>query len=344
LNKIIIYKTNAGNKYLLVLDNRGKLLFFFDIIKNNLLDSVFNLKVVNINYKNKTAFVSFDKQDYFVNFVDSNIQLGTNLLCQLVWNGNDEKQPKVKLGFNLIGKYVILNNTQIVKYSGRENTILNSYIKLHNIKGVVFRSLIDSTTNYDLVISELTELLQIRSQIIQDRLSKSGLLYLAPNIFIKFICEQASLENYLIMTNDRDSYQQILSYQKIWQIKHLQYVNDMDINIDDYVEMININTYSYNNLRITFNQVSGIHIIDIDSSNAKLSFYQTNLIALDLIVEKIILKDISGIILIDLIKNLTYEQKQNIILKIEQLFEYDFRKSKIFGFTATDMFELIRMK
>jgi ribonuclease G len=345
LQEIIVYKSNLDHKkYLLVFGPAKKILFFSIIDEDYLVESIYNLKVTNINYQNQTAFVSCKDMDYFVNLFDSKVQLGSSLLCQLVWLGNDEKQPKVKVGFNLIGKYVVINNNKINKYSCNINSVIDNYVNDKKITGVVFRSSVDSLNNYDLLFNELDQLINIRNFLNIQQNKQIGLLYKAPSMFIRFIREQHDLNKCKIYTNDLVSYEEILGYKESWGIGNIHYEENLLIDVNKYDEDIKNNYYIYQDIKVKFNKFSGINLIDIDNMNAKMSFYQSNLIVLDLIVEKIILKDLTGIILIDLIKNMTIKQKKHIIERMKILFNNDFRKVKIFGFTGSEMFELIRMK
>lgn len=345
LKEIVIYKPDLGDKkYLLVFNVMKKLIFFSIIDAVYPIESIFNLKVININYQNKTGFLGVNDGEYFVNFYENKIQLGSNLVCQLSWYGNNEKQPKVKIGFNLIGRYVVVSNNKMNKYSCNINSVIQDYVNINKITGIVFRSIIDDLNDYTLLFSELEQLIKIRDLLNNNQSHKIGLLYKAPSIFIQFIREQNDLMQFRINTNDFDSYNELMPYQKLWGIGDIQYIKDLVIDISEYYRELNNDCYIYHDIRVKFNKLSGINLIDIDNMNAKVSFYQSNLIVLDLIVEQIILKDLTGIILIDLIKNMTVEQKNYIVDKIKSLFFDDFRKVKIFGFTGSEMFELIRLK
>jgi Ribonuclease G/E len=260
----------------------------------------------------------------------------------LVWNGNHEKQPKVKMGFNLVGRFVILNNTNQIKYSCK--SIIKEYIDIKDLSGIIFRSSIDNLSSYELVKNEMLYLLNIRNNLNIDKFHKYGVLYEAPSITIRFIRQQNNLDDYTIYTNDSDSYDELMFYQALWGVDNINYTNKMSIGIDKYLGEVLLDKFCYQDLEIKFHSVSGINIIDLDNSNAKLNFYQSNIMALDLIIEKIKLKDLTGIILIDLIKNMTNQQKINIINRVNALFECDFRTVKIYGFTNSDLFELIRYK
>ena len=86
------------------------------------------------------------------------------------------------------------------------------------------------------------------------------------------------------------------------------------------------------------------NIIDVNGANSALAFFKVNYLALDEIIRQIRLRDLTGIILLDLIKNMTLEQQQIITNKLKQALAHDFRNTKILGFTKAELVEIIRMR
>ena len=75
-----------------------------------------------------------------------------------------------------------------------------------------------------------------------------------------------------------------------------------------------------------------------------LSFYKINYLAIDEIIRQIKLRDLTGIILVDFIKNMSIKNQEQLTDKMTRMLINDWRHTKILGFSKAGIFELIRNK
>ena len=101
---------------------------------------------------------------------------------------------------------------------------------------------------------------------------------------------------------------------------------------------------TFQGITLEINQLSGINLIDINSQDTNLAFYQVNYLAIDVIIHQIWLRDLTGIILIDFIKNMSLSEQQKIVNKLTSILSKDWRKSDVLGFTRAEICEIIRSK
>ena len=65
---------------------------------------------------------------------------------------------------------------------------------------------------------------------------------------------------------------------------------------------------------------------------------------LDAIYQQICLRNLQGIILLDLVKNMSDVEQQRILLYLTKLFKNDLTNTKILGFSHSGLCEIIRNK
>ena len=141
-----------------------------------------------------------------------------------------------------------------------------------------------------------------------------------------------------IYTNDEVIFDHLEPYLDLWLLDtiHLDRAltaNPMDKLPKDYAEF-----------GLEIHKLSGINLIDINSKSAPLNFYQVNYLAIDEIVRQIWLQDLTGIILLDFIKNMSVEENHKLLAKLNGYLENDWRKNQVLGFTRAGICEIIRNK
>jgi Ribonuclease G/E len=65
---------------------------------------------------------------------------------------------------------------------------------------------------------------------------------------------------------------------------------------------------------------------------------------LDTIYQQICLRNLQGIILLDLLKNMTTTEQEQVIEYLKKLFKHDITNTKVLGFSHSGLCELIRQK
>lgn len=94
---------------------------------------------------------------------------------------------------------------------------------------------------------------------------------------------------------------------------------------------------------IHIERTNGCWCIDVDSATSLLSLREINAQAVELIAKQIILKNLSGIILIDFAGFKSKAEQEELVLQIKRLLKSD-KRTTIYGFTRTKLLELKRMR
>ncbi|MBY0379952.1 MAG: ribonuclease E/G, partial [Burkholderiales bacterium] len=147
-----------------------------------------------------------------------------------------------------------------------------------------------------------------------------------------------------VITNDELVFNNLSKYVDLWQINRVDLDYQLQIDIKSIKHKTQQNLITHESYSLEIHALSGINLIDINSHAAKLNFFQVNYFALDEIIRQIQLRDLTGIILIDLIKNMSTDEKTQIKNKVSNLVNKDWRHNKVLGFTNAELFEIIRTK
>ena len=336
LNKIIVYAT-LGEIHTFVYTQR--LEYHFVDSDSCLNHAVFWAKVVNLYSKSGIVWVNYTgNQTGILNLAQKlSLQHGSQLLCQMSWEGDAEKKAKLNTEIKLAGKYVVVLDSKGhhfahgLKDSRRLAEISNKNKQI----GLIFRSAIDDLADLSFVTAEI-EILSSRLSLIKQA-NCSAPQQLSPGIpkYMEFLHNYSG--NLNLVTNSDSIFNQLEQYVDIWQIEQLTL--DKNLFAGGIPEVATETKQG-----IYLHKLSGINLIDVDSDNSQLSFFQINYLAIDEIVHQIKLNDLYGIILIDFIKNMSMPEQGKIIDKLGKLLKDDWRRNKVLGFSKAGICEIIRSK
>lgn len=346
INKIYIY--NSQNTiYTLVYDDSKQLIYQLIESEDTYNQGIFLGKVNQVYSKSRIAWVNYkDDLTGILNLTKQHLlQSGSNIACQMTWEGDEKKSPKFSHELKLTGKYVILVNSKNHFYAKgllnnkRFDEISNKYKNY----GLIFRSALNYLENLDFLEQEIKSLISVLNSI-DDKIRNSSFnqqIYPGTPKYLTFLKNIIYSKELNIYTNCEKIYNNLQKYQELWQIFKINFDKNIDLKLVQNFD----NQINNNGIFITFHKLSGINLIDIDSRNTNLNFYQVNYLAIDLIIQRIKLQDLCGIILIDFIKNMNLKQQVSIAEKINNLLcSNDWRKNEILGFTKSGIFEIIRKK
>ncbi|MCE3269214.1 MAG: hypothetical protein K0R49_1466 [Burkholderiales bacterium] len=304
------------------------------------LEAIYKARVNSVNKKSKFAYINYlPNLQGIINLRNTNVQAGSDLLCQMVWQGDKNKLPKFSEEIKLIGKYVIILPTTTQHFFSRQlrssqTTLSEKYKGI----GIIFRSHIDCITNQKLIDNEI-KLLSIQAGLLKSWPEKSaGQLTSHSYKFMQLLREAKLSPAIEVFTNTRVIFNHLTSYRDLWQLNAINL--DTSLIFPPVDELPN----KHAEFSLEIHKLSGINLIDINSKNAPLNFYQVNYLACEEIVRQICLRDLTGIILLDFIKNMSQEEQQKLITKLAALLEIDWRKNQMLGFTKAGICEIIRNK
>jgi ribonuclease G len=341
LSKIIIY-ADKEKTYTYAYNQKEQLEYYLIDPLKSLNHGIFLAKIINIHSKNNLAWINYmDDKIGVINLPKGHsLQSGSQIICQMTWEGNTDKLPKFSSEIKFAGKYVILLSNPEARHVYAKGLLEHKKLagiihKYHNL-GLIFRSSINLLIDLDLLEQEI-ELLQSKMDLVK---AQNGLGQLQDGILNYIELLHRYSENLNVVTNSQDIFDNLKQYINLWQIDELTLDNKLRVPT---LELSN--TFTENNgVRFSLHTLAGINLIDIDSGDSNLSFYKVNFLVLEDVVKNIKLHDLSGIILIDFIKDMSSQEQGKIIDKLKSLLYDDWRRNKVLGFTNAGLCEIIRSK
>lgn len=354
ISKVIMHRQDSDITTFVYGSNNTLRFVVTDNLDTPNIESIFISKITRIN-ANNSAFIQYTDNDIgFINLPKkANYQNGSALITQLTWHGDDSKQAKLRSEYTLVGKYIIYQGTsdkcQIINKSTDNeftNTLQN---KLNHLTGKwVIRSA-GKSSHLEKICLEADKLANITKHIIEISNSSSSVqqIHIGTANYLRVLRELNLTDNCEITTNDSSINQELSELQDIWEIDAITYNPHLNITYElaSYQKYYEQNIFTTkNDIKIEYGVVAGIHIFDINSNNSKLSNAQINNTCLDEIYLQITLRNLYGIILIDIIKDSGKTEETKLINKLTTLFKNDISYTKVLGITNGGLLELVRNK
>ena len=349
LNKVIIYR-------------QGSVIYGFGYIKDQLCyvtqdhdgfasEAVFNAKIIKINHAEHSAFIEYASgKTGFVNLAKgAKLQDGANLLVQLTWLGDESKQAKFRTSVQLVGKYAVIAlsgsaSADCSRASVAQRKTL-SQAMLHYPAKWTLRSSVKQLNDIEPVLVEIE---RIGAQLTKLTTLNTGDEIIAgvPN-YLKLLRSLSLAPECLIISNDKLVDEQLLDLQDCWLLDAIEYNPrlDMESELAAYRGLVASSSHNLSNgASLEIHCLSGINLIDVNSDKAKFSRSKLNFLVLDTIYQQICLRNLQGIILLDLLKNMTTIEQDQVIEYLKKLFKHDITNTKVLGFSHSGLCELIRQK
>lgn len=307
-------------------------------------EAIYLATISRINSQSRSAFIKYGTNSGgFVNLTSEQaLQEGSQLRVQMVWCGDGVKQPKFRSDWQLVGKYVVYapGNAKL-KSSGLTSEMQKVLETTANdLAGSwVVRSSVKFMSQLPVVTAEMQRLATLGQAVMngQDIAGTPGYLRILRSLDLAPECE--------VITNDRQINQQLLAYQDLWQIDAITYNPSLaaDPLVTDYNLQISApNCALANGCNLEIYTVGGINLIDVNSGRVVLSHDKLNFAVLDEIYRQICIRNLQGIILLDLLKNQSPSAQLRIIEYLKKLFKCDITNTRILGFSHSGLCELIR--
>ncbi len=318
------------------------------------IESIFISKITRIN-ANNSAFIQYTDNDIgFINLPKkANYQNGSTLTTQLTWHGNDSKQAKLRSEYTLVGKYIIYQGAsdkcQIINKSTDNQFTTTLQNKLTYLTGQWIIRSAGKSSHLENICLEADRFAKIAKDISDIYNSSSSVqqIYIGTANYLRVLRELSLADNCEVITNDKSINQELIKLQDNWEIDAITFNPHLDFTheLESYHKYCTQNIFTTtNDIKIEYGMVAGIHIFDINSNNSKLSNAQINSTCLDEIYQQITLRNLYGIILIDIIKDIGKAEETKLINKLTVLFKNNISYTKVLGITNGGLLELIRNK
>jgi len=346
--------------------NQNSEVFDFDYAFNldkNLIGNIYIGKIINILPNMKSIFIDIGfKKNAYLDFKDikgrlttkevlEKYKVGNEIIIQINKNAIDKKGPKVSEDISIPSNNVVLlpeGNKIYISKKITDRTVVSELTekldKLRNNYGIIVRSNAENIPIQN-IENELKKLLEVWNEINRKKAIKlsNRMVYNANNEYNQFIMDYYySIKK--VFVNSQEIYDELNNLDDC----QFNVVYKKDLNLSKDLFYINSDTvYLDNGINLKIDYTEALTIIDVNSgkfiSKKNLNgIYQVNSYALKEIAKQLNIKNISGIIIIDLINfnNVALEKK---LLKE---FKYNLNKYKskfnVFGFTKTGLLEMTK--
>ncbi|MDH3004309.1 MAG: ribonuclease E/G [Candidatus Shikimatogenerans sp. JK-2022] len=360
-NLVELYKNNniyVGDIYI------GRIIYIYNKMNAVFIDIGY-YKYGFLNYEDiGEYFLSFFKKKIIfikINKKKSNVidifKKGQYIIVQVIKDIIYNKGPKLTCKIKLIGRYIILipyyNKKKISIYKKNKKKIIKN-IKLPKNIGIIIRTLAKNQKIKNIKL-EIYVLLKIWYNLLFNIFKKKiKKIYNNNNIFY-YIFKLKYINYNKIICNDYNLCIILKLYLYILNtnyVKNIKYYNNKEVSIfNKYgiykIKKILFNKYIYlsDGSNLIIEKTEALNVIDINSNMLNnFNSFKVNMYSIKEIVRQIRLRNMGGIIIIDLIKIKKNKYKKKIYNKLKKEMEIDNIKHKILPPNKFNLIEIIREK
>lgn len=363
----IIEKGKAFDKLACISDEKLMRVDFVSSSDSITEGNIYRSTVKKINQNLNSAIVDLGICEGYLqdNYSLVGLKKGDELLLQVKRPGIKNKMPKLTRELSLMGRYcVMFPYGKDINFSNRIEDDswkleIKAYLKqsIGTSVGIVIRTLAYKVSENE-IKNDIDKLFDIWNEI--EKQSKLGLnnklIYTQYDPIEQFIFKSNPESIDKLICNDK----QLLKHIENSLKSKIQIITPTFIDTEflfDYLKLtsqirnlfqkkVEVN----NNISLFVESTEACHIIDVNSGNAnyKLGFeknaLEINLIAADEAVRQILLRDLSGIILIDFMDMKENQNKIKLINKVTELLKKDGKKSSVTSITELGIMQIIRKR
>ncbi|MBE5964761.1 MAG: ribonuclease E/G [Lachnospira sp.] len=356
---------------------------FSQDMESSFLNNIYVGRVENIVKNINAAFIAIgpdtkcyfsldeNPKPYFINNKNSDkLNVGDLILVQVTKDAIKTKMAVASSNLSLQGKYVVLNhgNPKLgisnkigdVKF---KNAITEAFLPLKNdAYGFVIRTNAYETTMEN-ILNEANMLIDIYNDIISIAKHRPAYtkLYSAPQNFVNIIRNANAKELSEIVVEDIDIYEYVKEY--LWQnypedsqklrlykddLLSLNKLYNIENRLNDALkERVWLKSGGY----LIIQPTEALVVIDVNTGkfdgknkDREATFLKINKEAANEIAKQLILRNLSGIIIIDFIDMIADEMKEELLEYFARLLKRDPVKTTLMGMTKLGLVEITRKK
>ncbi|MDD6794595.1 MAG: Rne/Rng family ribonuclease [Clostridiaceae bacterium] len=332
------------------------------------IGEIYKGRVKNIIPATNSIFVDLglDKEGYlyFSNELkEIGIKKGQEILVEVIKEPLNNKGAKLTTKYALPSKYMVIEGTGSgIQFSRRFKDEVKQELILAELKEIKDAGIVVRTEAANVSIEELqhertileNELLEIRRRMKYS--SKLGKLY-GDNLAIrKVLRDKLGNEPVRIVVNDKDDYDFITEYLKNEDNVKISYFNH-DACLFDYYEIEKeLLKLRHNKVilpcggSIVIDKTEAMYVIDVNTGkNIKERSFEktildTNIEAAREIGRQILLRNLSGIIIIDFIDLRDKSHKAIVMKELREALKDDIGNLKIYPFTELNLVQISRKR
>lgn len=335
----------------------SNLTFYKKLNKNGIqTGNIYRVRVVKKVDALNCFFVEIDRENNgFLDFKDvvGKIKLGDTILVEVYKINLGDKAPNVTMNFSISSDFAVIyfKNSDILLSKKIKDCSINLN-KIREIKGNFGIKLRTKITEYedDFIFEDIKKLYIKMSEIVKslNGLPTPSLVYRKENQIRDFIFQNGDFNCVL---NNRQMYFEFKRDKFLSNNFNFdeEYRAEYDYNIGQYISTFEKREVDFENINIVIEKLEALTVVDVNSKSSmncdnknKNSLY-VNKIAIREIFRQISFRDISGIILIDLI-NMNKNDRIYFEKYIDEIKIEDEKIWSFYGFTKTGLYEITRQR
>ncbi len=315
----------------------GKLQFI-ENIRGSILNNIYRGRVLKINRKSGIVFIDIGiGVNGILNLKGENFHEGDSVIVEVKKENPLPKGPRLSSDYSVRGKYMVLLNgirgvTFSSKLSHKERARLLKYNLFSNGARILYRTEAANGSYEELVEEKENLERELEALRLEENRLPTPKLLVGRNPIEDFFLERDDLE---IVVNSKEYLNLKNSlYDEEFSVKYLPNVYSDFLGL--FEREVGISGGS-----IVIEETAAMVVIDVNTGSFKGSDFEFNKIALREIKRQITLRNLSGIIMVDLI-GVDEGEKRELLNFAQEEFKDDFSRTFIHGFTALGILELSR--
>ncbi|WP_410506353.1 Rne/Rng family ribonuclease [Haloimpatiens sp. FM7315] len=369
MKSIFIEKNENCTRIALKLNNELEKLFIQEKSLKPKVGQIYLGIVESIVSGNECAYIDigFEKKCY-MHLKDSrkdNLKKGDYLLVEILKEELLDKGAKVTNNISIQGVYCVITTfNDRINFSKSIEDKLKKKEFLTNIKkpedvGIIVRTR-GFDADFDCINREIKTLYDIYMKIKKKApyMLKPKLLYDNGEVFYRVLREEANTDLDEIITNDKEYYLEIKEFLYENENSHTKAeIYNKRQNLFSYfgiekdiIQLKNDKVYLKSGAYIVINKTEAMNVIDVNSGKntrhetKRSSILNSNLEAAKEAARQVILRNLSGIIVVDFIDMFSKEDKDKVLKVLDEEFKRDNRKTKVYPFTQLGLIQIKRKR
>lgn len=301
----------------------------------------------------------------FLNKKSKNIKTGEHIIVEVMKEPLGDKGAKVINKFSIPGRYVVIISNKGISFSKKllEDNEYKKHITdnliLPKDAGVMIRTN-SLNVNIDAINQEVKELDIIFKRVIQEGnySLKPRLLFDCGGILGRVLIDILGDNTEKVIVNNKDDYNYIRDFIKgkpDLDVELELYSKSVDLfckfNIEkEILSLRNTKVPLKNGGNIVIERTEAMHVVDVNSASntnekdMEKTAFESNLNAAKETAKQIMLRNLSGIIIIDFIQMSNYNNMKKVVSALIDGFRYDKKKTIVYPPTRLNLVQISRKR
>lgn len=359
--------TKYNNKYLLsyLIDDKAIEMSAFENTDYNELADVYVGEVLEVKKNINACFVQYrNKKNGFLK--RSDLKPGTMLPISVKKHSTKDKQDVLTDNISIPGVYVIVHSKKgRITFSGKienKEKLLEDIIDIQTEYSVTIRTNAENTTK-ESIINEINYLSEVMNYIVNqgNNRTKGSVLYKAPDEIVQTALSLNFKDLDEIITDEVFIYEKFKSVIDLYKNigidipVQLTFYEDENISLETLLslktkldEALAKKVWLKSGGYLYIEKTEALTAIDVNTGtttikgNKEKVIKETNLDAAKEIVRQLRLRNLSGIIVVDFLKETDKENNDELVDFVCELLKTDNKKSKCYGLTKLGLMEITR--